>query len=151
MDPFDDFPDGRNRRAPGLDAVRLIQLPEISDDRGSLTFAQFDAHLPFLPRRYFTIMDVPAGTRRGGHAHRTVEQFIVALRGQVTIRLDDGARTRDVVLDSPRAALYVPPMIWNDLSDMSPETVVLCLASGDYDEAEYIRDRDTYTRFITPR
>lgn len=140
-----------DRRAAGFDAARLIEVPEISDERGSLTFGQFDAHIPFVPRRYFTIMDVPAGSRRGGHAHRTVEQFIVALRGRVAIALDDGVRTRNVVLDSPRTALYVPPMVWNDLGEMSPETVILCLASGEYDEAEYIRDRDTYTRSTTSR
>ena len=132
--------------ATRIDRVRVISIPEIADDRGSLTFGQFDQHLPFVPRRYFTIMDVPAGTERGGHAHRTVEQFIVALRGRVAIALDDGAQTRRVVLDSPRSALYVPAMVWNDLSEMTPETILLCLASGDYDEAEYIRDRETFRR-----
>lgn len=151
VDASDNRIDAKPPRAAGLDAVRVIEIPEISDDRGSLTFGQFDAHLPFVPRRYFTIMDVPAGSRRGGHAHRTVEQFIVALRGHVVVMLDDGASTRRVVLDSPRTALYVPPMVWNDLDEMSPETVILCLASGEYDEAEYIRDRDTFTRSLTSR
>ena len=135
-----------SRPRGGIDAVRTIEIPEMADERGSLTFGQYDQHLPFIPRRYFTIMDVPAGTERGGHAHRTVEQFIVALRGRVTIALDDGERARRVVLDSPRSALYVPAMVWNDLSGMTPETVLLCLASGDYDEAEYIRDRATFQR-----
>ena len=148
-DPRADSP--KQPPAAALDAVRTIDVPEISDERGSLTFGQFDAHLPFVPRRYFTIMDVPAGSRRGGHAHRTVEQFIVALRGRVAITLDDGTSSRKVVLDSPRTALYVPPMVWNDLGEMSPDTVILCLASGEYDEAEYIRDRDMYTRSITSR
>lgn len=134
------------RARAGMDAVRTIELPQVSDERGSLTFGQYDQHLPFIPRRYFTIMDVPSGTERGGHAHRSVEQFIVALRGRVTIALDDGARTSRIVLDSPRSALYVPAMVWNDLSEMTPETVILCLASGNFDEAEYIRDRTTFMR-----
>lgn len=132
------------KRRPALDGARTIEIPEITDQRGSLTFGQFEAQLPFVPRRYFTIMDVPVGARRGGHAHRTVEQFIVALRGRAVVTLNDGASTRRIVLDSPRAALYVPPMVWNDLDEMSPETVILCLASGDFDEAEYIRDHNAF-------
>lgn len=138
-------------RLSGIDAIRIVDIPEIADERGSLTFAQSGSHLPFVARRYFTIMDVPRGAGRGGHAHRTVQQFIVALRGSVTISVDDGSRERQVVLDSPRKGLYVPPMIWNDLSEMSPDTVILCLASGDYDEAEYIRDRSTFLKEVARR
>jgi UDP-2-acetamido-3-amino-2,3-dideoxy-glucuronate N-acetyltransferase len=137
--------------AAGVDAVRTIEIPEIADERGSLTFGQADLHIPFVPRRYFTIMNVPAGVARGGHAHRTVEQFIVALRGRVALVLDDGRHTRRIVLDSPSTALYVPPMVWNDLGEMSPETVILCLASGDYDEAEYIRDREAFMREVSSK
>lgn len=135
----------------GLDAVRCVDIPEIVDHRGSLSFGQTGSQIPFVPRRYFTIMNVPAGKGRGGHAHRTVEQFIVALRGRVAITLDDGARSRTVILESPRRGLYVPPMIWNDLDEMSPETVILCLASEEYEEAEYIRDRDSFVRGVSPR
>ena len=134
------------RISRGLDAVRAIEIPEISDERGALTFGQVGTHLPFVPRRYFTIMDVPVGKQRGGHAHRTVHQVIIALRGHVAVLLNDGERTDQVSLDSPRQALYVPPMVWNDLAEMSPETVILCLASGEYDEAEYIRDQATFTK-----
>ena len=136
---------------PGLTSVRTIEIPERADARGSLTFGQVGSQLPFVPRRYFTIMDVPEGAGRGGHAHRTVEQFVVALRGRVVITLDDGVDSRTVVLDSPRSALYIPPMVWNDLAEMSPETVILCLASAEYDESEYIRDRDTFTQATASR
>lgn len=136
-------PDG-GAVASRLDSVRIIDIPEISDDRGALNFAQVGSQLPFVPRRYFTIMDVPAGSTRGGHAHRTVQQFIVALRGRAEITLDDGSATRTVVLESRRQGLYIPAMIWNDLAGMSLDVVLLCLASGEYDEAEYIRDRRTF-------
>jgi acetyltransferase-like isoleucine patch superfamily enzyme/dTDP-4-dehydrorhamnose 3,5-epimerase-like enzyme len=135
----------------GLDAVRMIEVPEITDQRGSLTFGQFDAQIPFVPRRYFTIMDVPVGARRGGHAHRAVEQFIVVLRGRAVVVVDDGARKRSVLLDSATRALYVPPMVWNDLEDISPNSVILCLASAEYDEAEYIRDYDVFMNAIPPK
>ena len=138
--------DDEQAPARGLAGVRVVDIPEIRDERGSLTFGQFDSHVPFVPHRYFTIMDVPAGTRRGGHAHRTVEQFIVALRGRVVVSLDDGDATRQVVLDSPRRALYIPPLVWNDLSELSPEGVILGLASEAYNEREYIRDRATFDR-----
>lgn len=141
-----------DRAAPGeRGGPRTIEITEIADERGSLTFGQVGSSLPFVPRRYFTIMDVPAGSTRGGHAHRTVEQLIVALRGRVAVALDDGAQSRTFVLDSPRTALYVPPLVWNDLADMSPETVILCLASGEYDEGEYIRDREEFARVTGSR
>ena len=127
-------------------SARMIDITEIVDDRGALTFGQAGSELPFIPRRYFTVTDVPAGAQRGGHAHRTVEQFLVALRGRVTVALDDGASRQLFVLDSPRRALYIPPMIWNDLTDFSPETVLLCLASDVYDEAEYIRSYEAFSR-----
>ena len=141
----------RPQLGPGLAAVRTVEIPERADARGSLTYGQVGSQLQFVPRRYFTIMDVPEGVGRGGHAHRSVEQFIVALRGRVVITLDDGRDSRTVVLDSPRSALHIPPMVWNDLSEMSPETVILCLASAEYDGAEYIRDRDTFTQATASR
>ena len=135
--------------APRLEEVREIAIPEISDERGSLTFGQFDEHLPFVPRRYFTIMNVPGGTRRGGHAHRTFEEFIVALRGSVVVTLSDGTTSRRFVLDSPTRAVYIPPLIWIDLDELSPDTVLLCLASSEFDQADYLRDHDAYIDYIT--
>lgn len=126
------------RARPG---ARLIELPLIPDDRGLLTFGQAEMHIPFIPRRYYSILQVPRGKVRGEHAHRAQHGFIVCLAGGVTIVLDDGNDKHEWRLQSPATGLYIPPMIWNVLFDFSDDAVVLCLSSGDYDEADYIRDR----------
>jgi acetyltransferase-like isoleucine patch superfamily enzyme/dTDP-4-dehydrorhamnose 3,5-epimerase-like enzyme len=150
-----------DRRGPGEKApraleqdvmgIRAINLPEIVDARGSLTFAQFDDHLPFIPRRYFTVMDVPSGARRGGHAHRTDQEFIVVLRGRVVIALDDGRRPQRYELDSPQRGLYVPPMVWIDLEEIAADAIILCLAAAEFRESDYIRDRHAFNAMLGSR
>lgn len=128
----------RELEVPG---ARIVELPSVADDRGTLSYGQAGPELPFVPRRYFVISGVPAGKARGGHGHRVAHQFMVCLTGRCTIRLDDGQHSASVLLDSPARGLYVPPRIWNDLMDFSPDAIVLCFASELYDPAEYIRDR----------
>lgn len=139
----------RARNGPasaGPSEASVVSLEMFVDERGSLTFAQVGDHLPFVPRRYFAIMDVPAGQVRGAHAHRRVEQFLVCLRGGCTVSLESTRGLRTVRLDTPRAGLYVPPMTWNELTDFTPDAMVLCLASEEYDADEYIRDHDEFAR-----
>ena len=130
----------------GIDVggAALIRVPVIADQRGELTFAEVGAHLPFAPKRYFAIFDVPHGATRGGHAHRALHQFIVALHGSVVCALDDGTRRDEVVLDSPSVGLYIPPMVWGVQYRYSQDATLLVLASDVYDEGEYIRDYDTF-------
>ena len=128
--------------------AKLIRVPVVADQRGELTFAEVGAHLPFAPKRYFSIFDVPLGATRGGHAHRTLHQFIVCLRGSVTCALDDGERRDEVVLDSADAGLYIPPMVWGVQYRYSRDATLLVLASDVYDEREYIRDYDQFLHEI---
>ena len=128
-------------RRLSVKGASLVRLPAVADDRGVLSFAEVGQQLPFAPRRYFVIMDVPAGKMRGAHGHRVAHQFLVCLRGTVTIRLDDGKARDEIVLRSPRDGLHIPPGVWNDLLDFSPDALLLCFASEAYDPEEYIRDR----------
>ena len=126
----------------------LVELPLKPDSRGLLTFGQVGDHVPFVPRRYYAILDVPEGTVRGEHAHRWQHGFMVCLTGALTVTLHDGTGERSWRLDSPRTGLYIPPLYWDRLSDFVPGTVVLCLASGEYDPEEYIRDYDEFLELI---
>lgn len=135
-----DRPDSIARRL-SVRGAALVTLPSAADDRGLLTYGHMEEHVPFAPKRYFVISGVPAGKMRGGHGHRVAHQFLVCLKGQCTIRLDDGTNADDVILASPGTGLHVPPGVWNDLFDFSPDAVVLCFASERYDPAEYIRER----------
>jgi len=129
-----------------ITAVRLYELPLIRDPRGSLTFAQYDETLPFLPKRCFVVFDVGEGQTRGGHAHRSVHQLLICVKGSCVVSLDDGETRDQVLLDRPELALYLPPGIWATQERFSPDGVLFVLASDVYDPDEYIKDYDELLR-----
>lgn len=126
--------------------VRLYELPLIQDSRGSLSFAQYDEALPFLPRRYLIVFDVGEGETRGGHAHKTAHQLLVCVKGSCLVSLDDGNTRDEVWLDRPELALYIPPKIWVTQQQFSRDGVLMVLASEVYDPDEYIKDYDESLR-----
>ncbi|MEK6285845.1 MAG: FdtA/QdtA family cupin domain-containing protein [Acidobacteriota bacterium] len=129
-------------------AVRLQELPLIRDPRGSLSFAQYEETLPFLPKRYFIVFDVGEGQTRGGHAHSKVHQLLVCVKGSCLVSLDDGRARDEVWLDRPELALYVPPRIWATEKQFSRDAVLMVLASDVYDPDEYIEDYDEFLRAV---
>ena len=131
--------------------MQLVDLPIVDESRGKLSFAQYDDHLPFIPQRFFVVSDVPAGQVRGGHAHRTTHQFLVCVKGSVSIVVDDGRNSEEIVLKSAAAGLYIPPKIWATQQNYSSDAVLLVLSSDAYDPEEYIRDYDEFRSSLTPR
>jgi UDP-2-acetamido-3-amino-2,3-dideoxy-glucuronate N-acetyltransferase len=129
-----------------ISAVRLQELPLIRDPRGSLSFAEYEETLPFLPKRYFIVFDVGEEQIRGGHAHSTVHQLLVCVKGSCLVLLDDGSVRDEVLLDRAELALYVPPLIWATEKQFSRDAVLMVLASDVYDPDEYIRDYDEFLR-----
>lgn len=129
--------------ATAVPAVKLIHLPLVSEPRGSLTYGEYDAHLPFVPLRYFIVFDVPAGETRGCHAHRRVTQALVSISGRVTVAVDDGRRQDEIILDSPALALIVPPLVWATQT-FAAGARLLVLCSETYDAGEYIRRYDEF-------
>lgn len=117
----------------------LIDIPRIDDDRGSLCVLE---RLPFTVRRVYYIFDVQPGSERGGHAHRTLDRCLVALAGGFRVTLDG---TDSVRLYRPDRALHVGRMRWLELTDFSPGSVCLVLASAEYDAEDYIRDRSEWS------
>lgn len=137
----------RHVELPGTIQVRGVQiytLPVFIDLRGNLSVAEFEQHLPFLPKRYFLVFDVPNEQVRGEHAHKTVHQFLVSVKGSCSIVADDGKNREEFLLDKPNVGLYVPPMIWATQYNYSQDGVLLVLASEKYDPEDYIRDYDEY-------
>ncbi len=131
--------------------AKLIKLPHIVDLRGGLSFGEHDKHLPFPPKRYFVIFDVPSIEVRGEHAHRRQHQFLVCLKGSCAVVLDDGQNRDEVALDAPDIGLYVPPMIWGIQYKYTADAVLLVLASDIYDADDYIRDYDLFIAEATKR
>lgn len=128
----------------GVDGVRLVSLGHVSAENGALYVAEQPGALPFAVRRVFTILDVPAGERRGIHAHRQCEQFLVCMAGSVEALVDDGRHQRTVTLDSPGLGLYMPAMIWGSQYDYSPDARLTVFASDPYDADDYIHDYEEF-------
>lgn len=138
-----------------VERVRLIKLPRIVDLRGSLTFGEYDQHLPFIPKRYFVVFDVPGMEVRGEHAHRQARQFLVCLKGSCSVVVDDGKNRDEITLNEPDIGIYLPPMIWGIQYKFTPDAILLVLASDVYDANDYIRDyaqylnlRNEYTQIL---
>lgn len=131
-----------------LDRVRMIELPRVQDRRGNLTFIEAQRHIPFDIKRVYYLYDVPGGETRGGHAHRDLEQFIIAASGSFDVVLDDGfCRTR-YFLNRSYYGLYIPRMIWRELENFSSGSVSLVLTSAHYDESDYYRNYNTFVETV---
>jgi dTDP-4-dehydrorhamnose 3,5-epimerase-like enzyme len=135
----------------GLEQCRIIDLPKISDPRGNLTFIEGDRHIPFGIRRAYYLYDVPGGESRGGHAHKTLEQFIIAASGSFDVVVDDGTKSRVFSLNRSYYGLYIPRMIWRALENFSSGAVCLVLASEYYDENDYYRDHQEFLAAVRAR
>ena len=132
----------RELRASG--AV-LLALPKVVDLRGALTFGEIGTHLPFEPKRFFVVYDVPSREVRGEHAHKRLHELLICLKGSCSVMVDDGRQRDEVVLDSPTIALHVPPGLWRVHYKYSPDAMLLSLCSDPYDADDYIRD---YNEFL---
>ena len=125
--------------------TRILPLQGIpSEDLGLLGVAEYGPHIPFMPRRLFFFCDVPAGTVRGRHAHRQLEQFIICPQGRVQVETWDAQGEQSFALDTPLQGLHIPAMTWVDIGFEEAGTIALVLASAEYDEADYIRDREAF-------
>ena len=131
-----------------LSKCKIIDLPKISDRRGNLTFIEENRHIPFKIKRVYYLYDVPGGESRGGHAHKYLQQFIIAASGSFDVILDDGFERKRFHLNRSYYGLYVAPMIWRELNNFSSGSVCLVLASELYDEEDYIRDYETFKRIV---
>lgn len=118
-----------------------------SDRKGNLTVVENGKTLPFDVKRTYYLYDVPGGESRGAHAHKNLEQLIVAVSGSFTVTLDDGNCKRSFFLNRPYQGLYVKPGMWRDLSDFSSGAVCMVLASEVYQKEDYIREYEEFINF----
>ena len=132
----------------GVSGVTVRRMPSFSDLRGALSVGNIPADIPFIPKRYFVVHDVPSKETRGEHAHRTCHQFLICLHGSCALVVDDGANRAEIQLDAPTIGVYLPPMVWGIQYKYTPDAVLLVLASHEYDAADYIRE---YPEFLALR
>jgi acetyltransferase-like isoleucine patch superfamily enzyme/dTDP-4-dehydrorhamnose 3,5-epimerase-like enzyme len=135
-------------RETSVSGVTVHRLPMFADLRGRLSVGEFPQQVPFVPKRYFIVFDVPGKDVRGEHAHRRCHQFLVCLRGSLSVVVDDGRSSEEIALDRPSIGLHIPPMIWAVQYRYSEDALLLVFASDRYDAGDYIRDYDEFLSVI---
>ena len=121
----------------------LINITKVHDTRGNLSVIQGNS-IPFDMKRVYYLYDIPSGGRRGGHSHKDQQEFLVALSGSFDVILTDGNEQKTVTLNKPNVGLLIVNGIWRELENFSSGSVCLVLASGFFEEEDYIRDFDKY-------
>ncbi len=128
--------------------VTVHRLNTSADLRGRIAGGMFGADIPFAPRRYFVVHEVPSKDVRGEHALRTGRHFLVCVSGSMSLVVDDGRTREEIFLDGPEVGVFVPPMVWALRYRHSPDAILLVFASDEYDPADYIRDYEEFTRIV---
>ncbi len=131
-----------NHELPG--GCALVPLTVHGDERGSLVAIEPGSGVPFAIARVYYLYGTAPGVTRGLHAHHRLRQMAVAVRGSCRMLLDDGSARATISLDDPAVGLLLGPMIWREMSDFSPDCVLMVVADAPYDEADYIRDYDEF-------
>ena len=123
--------------------IKIVNIPKIEDPRGNLSVIEKEV-VPFDIKRVYYLYDVPAGAERGGHAHKKLQQFLVALSGSFDVILNDGKEQKIVTLNKPFEGLLITNGIWRELKNFSSGAVCLVVASDVFEEADYIREFDEF-------
>ena len=131
-----------------LEQCKIIELPQIADPRGNLTFLESERHIPFPITRVYYLYDVPGGARRAGHGHKSLQQLLIAMSGSFDVTLDDGRARKQYHLNRSYYGLYIPAMIWREIDNFSSGSVCMALASDFYDEDDYFREYDEFLNAV---
>ena len=138
-----------SRIVTGVGDCMVLRLPRFADARGSLVPIEMEQGIPLVARRFFCIFDVPDGHIRGEHAHRECAQFLVAIKGGVSVVVDDGEHSVELRLDRPDVGLLVPSGVWAEQSRFTADAVLAVFASDPYDADDYIRSYGEFTQYIS--
>ncbi|MBW1294946.1 sugar 3,4-ketoisomerase [Aquimarina litoralis] len=129
-----------------VDDCLIIEIPNIKDPRGNIAVIEKEV-IPFETKRVYYLYDVPSDASRGGHAHKELYQFLIAISGSFDVMLHDGKTQKKITLNKPNKGLLIKPGIWRELEDFSSGSVCLVLASEVFKEEDYIRDFKKFELF----
>lgn len=124
----------------------IIHFPRIQDRAGNITPVQNGIEVPFDVKRIYYLYDIPGGEDRGAHAHKKLQQLIIAASGSFDITVDDGRNKKTVQLNRPYFGLHIRPGLWRNISNFSSGAICLVLASSLYEADDYLR---TYADFLS--
>lgn len=125
---------------------KIIDVRRYSDSRGYLSVVENGLDIPFDIKRIYYLYMVPE-VARGAHAHKELQQLLIATSGSVEVIMDDGKEKKSFLLDRPWKGLLIPAGLWRDLENFSGGAVVMCLASEKYDPEDYIRDYEEFLKY----
>lgn len=125
----------------------IIHFPRIQNRAGNITAVQNGIEVPFDVKRVYYLYDIPGGEDRGAHAHRSLEQLVIAASGSFDITIDDGRNKKTVHLSRPYFGLHILPGMWRNISNFSSGAICLVLSSALYDPADYIRTYEDFTNY----
>lgn len=126
--------------------IQLIEIPKIQDRRGNLSVIEGDT-IPFVSKRVYYLYDVPSGSKRGGHAHKEQQEFLIPLSGSFDVILKDGKNKQIITLNKPNVGLLIVSGIWRELQNFSSGSVCLVLSSAEFNEEDYIREYKKFKLF----
>lgn len=133
-----------------IDNVEIISIPKIIDEKGRGKLSVIEKSIiPFEIKRVYYLYDVPSDAFRGGHAHKNLDQFMIALSGSFEVKIDDGSNNKKVMLNKPNKGLFIPSGIWREMDNFSAGAVCLVLASEFFDESDYFRDYNSFLDYKT--
>ena len=126
----------------------IVQLPNVSDERGSLAFGEAEHHIPFPTKRVFWTYDIQGDNMRGDHAHRTCQMVLFPIGGSFDIEIDDGERQTLLHMDDPSQGVFIPPLVWCRLMNFTKDAACISLASEEYRAEDYIHDYEEFIRLL---
>lgn len=126
----------------------IVQLPNVSDERGSLAFGEAEHHIPFPIKRVFWTYDIQGDNMRGDHAHRTCQMVLFPIGGSFDIEIDDGERQTLLHMDDPSQGVFIPPLVWCRLMNFTKDAACISLASEEYRAEDYIHDYEEFIRLL---
>ena len=130
----------------------MLEFAQLGDERGYLVVVEGMKDIPFEIKRIFYIYGSDPLVIRGQHANRKTEFVLINVFGQSKVKVKDGKGNEAVFsLNRPHTGVYLPKMVWTDMYDFSPDSVLLCLASEPYDVKEYIRDYEEFSKIVNKK
>lgn len=135
-----------NRIVSDIHNCNVVELTKIHNPSGNITIIQNGSHQPFDIKRIYYLYDVPGGSERGGHAHKTLYQLIISASGSFDVILDDGRNKKIIQLNRPNYGLLIIPGIWREIVNFSSGAICLVLASAKYQADDYVRDYSNYLK-----
>lgn len=134
-----------------VEDCKVIELGKNHHANGNLTVVENSMQVPFDIKRVYYLYDVPGGEERGGHSHKALKQFVVAISGSFDVIIDDGIKKRTVTLNRPYMGLLIVPGIWRVINNFSSGAVCLVLASEHYDESDYVRNYQEFKQLTSSK